>query len=113
VTVTWRLNYEPPGPSFSSEDGEVWESPEWGAVGVVQPNETRTAREIVGKNGDYLLHRSDLDVWHLVGASGLVDHLAHFGHLIDCIRPTRWMPLDREFKAIWDRMRADAAEADE
>lgn len=106
--IDWRLYYDDGG----TFEGVCCDSPAWGAVGVIQPRQKgRTATSIVGKNGDYLLHRSDLGVWHLVGASGLMDHLAHFAHVIDCVRPTRWMPLDSEFAAIWERMRADAAEA--
>lgn len=109
--MLWCIYYDD-GSTYSDVDGAPHESPPWGAVGVIQPSlKGITATGIVGKNGDYLLHRVDLGVWHLVGASGLVDHLAHFGHLIDCVRPTRWMPLDSEFSAIWARMRADAEEA--
>lgn len=109
--MIWRLYYDN-WTTFSSEEGETYESPVWGAVGAIQPPQRgRTATAIVGKNGDYLLFRTDLGVWHLVGASGLDDHLCHFGHLIECVRKTRWMPIDSEFSRIWEKMRADALEA--
>jgi hypothetical protein len=104
---TWRLYYDD-HTTFDSNQGEPHESPPWGVIGVTQPTVgSLTARDIVGKNGDYLLYRTDLKVWHLVGASGLIDHLAHFGHLITCIRPTRWMPLDSEFAEVWEKMRRE------
>lgn len=106
--MKWRLYYDD-GSTFSDLEGEPWESPLWGVIGVIQPPvRHRTAGGIVGKNGDYLLYRQDLGLWHLIGASGLQDHLAHFAHLITCVRVTRWMPEDKEFGALWERMREDA-----
>lgn len=107
----WRL-YNEDGSVFDDLDGHSYESPVWGTIGVIQPSQKgRTATGLVGKNGDYLLYRSDLGVWHLVGASGLDLHLARYAHLIECIRPTFWMPLDSEFEKLWAKMRDDAQEA--
>lgn len=89
MSRSWRIYYTD-GSTFSSDDGEPWESPSWGAALVVQP-------EVVGMDtlyygNPFFLHRTDLDQWFNVDDTGLIDQFAHFAHVIDCVRPSRWMP---------------------
>ena len=98
----WRIYYDD-GTTFSNTDGPPHESPVWGAVGVSQPEFNI---QLVG-NGDHYIWRTDLQRWHEVGDSVLVDHITHFGHLIGCVRCGRWMPRNEDFKAMWKRLRED------
>ena len=106
MSFKWRLYYED-GSTFSDTDGQTWESPEWGIIGASQKKGNPA---LVGQNGDVLLYRADLGVWHLIGWSGVQDHLSHYAHLIECFRMTRWMPQDDEFFALWDRVREESSE---
>jgi len=101
----WRLYYED-GSTFDDRDGAPTSSPEWGVVAVVQPG--TDGRDVLAGTGDVYVYRTDLDLWHEVGASGLLDHLAHYARWIGCVRPGRWMPRDDEFFALIDRARNEA-----
>ena len=103
----WRLHYED-GSTFSDTDGAPHDSPPWGVVAVSQPAAYPQGEKALVGNGDVYLYREDLGYWHEVGDSGLVDHLSHYGHLITCIRPGRWMPRRDEFFALWERVRDEA-----
>lgn len=105
--MRWCIYYED-GSTYSDTDGPPHESPPWGAVVLSQPNAPIGSKELLG-NGDYYLYRGDLELWHEVGTDGLPDHLAHFGHLITCIRPGRWMPNREDWLKIVGRMRSDNA----
>lgn len=96
----WRLYYDD-GAEFGEADGPPFESPPWGCIAIGRPG-----RILFGVNSDFFLYRSDLEDWVEVGDSGLVDHLAHFAHLITCVRPGRWIP-DEEFKEFVRRVRGD------
>lgn len=105
----WRLYYDD-GSTFSDGDGAPHDSPPWGVVAVSQPDAPNGSRELLG-NGDYYLYRKDIGLWHEVATDGLPDHLAHFGHLMSCVRPGRWMPNRVEWVKIVERMRAEARDA--
>jgi hypothetical protein len=100
----WRLYYED-GSTFSDTDGEPWESPPWGSVCCAQPNEEDPSDRVM-VNADVLLWRTDLGVWMQCGHDGLEDHLAHYAHVIGCVRKTRWIRT-RDFREIWKRARRD------
>ena len=100
--MKWRLYYED-GSTFSDTDGPPHESPPWGVVALAQP---ALEREPIMVNSDYYLWRPDRNLWHQCGHDGLDDHLCHEGHLIQCIRKTRWIPT-LEFREIWQRVRID------
>ena len=95
----WRLYYED-GSTFDDLDGAPHESPPWGAVVLGQPS----VDPVVMVNSDYLMYREDLGQWTECGPDGLLDHIVHYGHVISCVRPTRWIPTKR-FKDIWKRVR--------
>lgn len=99
----WRLYYED-GTTFSDTDGEPHESPAWGCVGLAQPDLKGSDQIMI--NSDYLMWRSDLNIWTQCGRDGIDDHLAHFVHSIQCIRKTRWIPT-LDFRVIWKRVRHD------
>jgi len=98
----WRLYYED-GSTFSSDDGPPWQSPAWGCVLVTQkvPGD-----ESLHLSFPHYLHRTDLDQWINVDDAGLIDQLAHYGHLIDCYRPGRMLPT-AAWKAVVARGNAD------
>ena len=96
--MRWRIYYAD-GSTFSSDEGEPKDSPPWGAVLVTQ-------RDVPGMDvlsGEpFFVHRADLDLWLKVDEVGLMDQMAHFAHVIDCVRPGRWAPVP-EWKAICRR----------
>ena len=105
MSFKWRLYYAD-GSTFSDTDGVLYKSPPLLVVAASQPGIAHGEHELI--NGDYFLHRIDLDRWHEAGERGLDTHLALFGHLIDCIRPGFWMPDRGEFLKIVDRLREEA-----
>lgn len=104
----WRLYYED-GTTFSDADGQPHESPPWGVVAIGQPGAVeRGGQPYMVGNGDWYLYRADLGYWHEVGDRGFDDHMAHFAHLIACVRKGRWMPREDEFKQLIKRVREEA-----
>lgn len=99
----WRLYYED-GTTFSDTDGEPYESPVWGCVALAQPHLDGSDKIMV--NADYYLWRPDRGEWYQCGVDGLDDHMAHFGHLIQCVRKTRWIP-SITFNDVWATARRD------
>jgi hypothetical protein len=63
--VKWTLYYEPlPDgtiPTFSSEDGQPWESPPWGVVAVGQDSMPVFKDRLLA--GPVFLYREDWDCW--------------------------------------------------
>lgn len=101
----WRLYYED-GTTFSSTEGKPQDSPPWGVVGVSQPG--KEYESLLIGTGDFYIYRKDLKAWHELGDTGLMDHLAFHAHLIDCVRPGRWMAKRGDFKEVVKTMREDA-----
>jgi len=107
----WRIYYED-GSTFSNTDGAPHESPPWGVVVIAQRHTKPKQDEVLyGANADYFLYRKDMKCWHQAGeiesegavSVGLIDQLAHFGHLIMCVRPARWTADNANFKALYAR----------
>jgi len=99
--MKWRLYYED-GSTFSDLDGAPHDSPPWGVVALAQPD----IDPPITVNADYYLWRPDLNQWLECGTDGLDDHVCHFGHLIQCVRKTRWITTI-DFKRIWAQARTD------
>lgn len=99
----WRIYYGD-GATFSSDEGEPWESPEWGAVLIAQPEAENI--NVLSLNQPYFVHRADLDLWYCSDYPGLMDQLVHFAHAIDCVRIGRWAP-PADWKAIAARAREE------
>jgi len=97
----WRLYYEY-GSVFGDSDGAPHESPPWGCVALAQPG----IDPPIMVNADYYLWRLDLNQWTQCGTDGLDDHMCHEGHLIQCVRKTRWIPT-LDFREIWRQARMD------
>lgn len=95
----WKLWYED-GRSFSSLDGEPWESPEWGVALVVQTNHPQ---QIVAHSLEYYYHRTDLDMWCDADPIGMIDQMVTYGHLIDCVRVGRWVRPQSKWSALVDK----------
>ena len=106
----WRLYYDD-GSTFSDADGAPHESPPWGVVVIGQPHAERHDRVLMNGDTSLYLYRSDLGRWCEIGQGGILDHLAHFGHLISCIRPGRHIPEREAFKALVARAQEDVADA--
>jgi len=101
--MQWCIYYED-GSTFSDEDGAPHESPVWGCVALAQPALDSSDKIMV--NADYYLWRPDRNLWYQCGVDGLDDHICHFGHLIECVRKTRYIPTI-DFREIWKQARID------
>lgn len=98
-TYAWQLTYEN-GDTFSSEEGEPWESPVAGVVLLAQPGKDQ---DILASR-DHLIYREDAGRWMEVDLAGFLDQQATYGRFITCSRVTRQMPSRTEFRALYSRM---------
>lgn len=99
----WRIYYGD-GSTFCSSDGAPWESPEWGAVLITQPEVH--GMDTLSHGQPYFLHRSDLDQWLNCDYPGLMDQVVHFAQHIDCVRVGRWQPTV-DWQALCRRARSE------
>lgn len=106
--LRWRLYYAD-GSTFDNLDGEPWESPPWGVVGVVQTHSMWNAERL----GQYppqeqiYIYREDCGRWSFHGPSGRDDQFVHFAHVISAYRIGRYVPSADEWNALRARMDND------
>lgn len=92
----WKLVYYN-STTYTDRDGPMHESPDRGALFVVQPGKDQ---EIVGINAAWIMWRRDLEEWRECGDDGFQDHASMFGHLVGCWRHTLWDG-KRNFMDLW------------
>ena len=95
-TYAWKLWYED-GSTFSSEEGEPWESPVLGVCLLAQPK-VRSVDILASR--DYLIYREDVGHWMEVDIAGLFDQQQNSARHITCFRMTRLLPSRDDFAKL-------------
>lgn len=90
----WMLVYED-GTRFSDLDGLPKESPRYGAMLLGQPG--MDGQDLLASR-DYYIYREDVGHWMEVDFAGLLDQLSVRAEYISCVRVTRQVANNKEFR---------------